>query len=254
MATKEDTKTVCYVYGIVPGDVETDPEVRGIGDPPSAITLVRHGDIAALVSEIDADQPLGEPADLTAHATVLDGTAGAVPVLPMRFGAVVSSADAVTDELLAAHHDEFAEALRQLEGHAQYVIKGRYDERAILNEVISESEEAAGLRDRIRDKPEDAARNDRMALGELVSNAVEAKRQVDTRQTIEALEKLGATVNPRQPTHEFDAVHVACLAEVAKQNELEQVVGKLADGWEGRIEVRLLGPLAPYDFVATQQG
>jgi hypothetical protein len=133
------------------------------------------------------------------------------------------------------------------------VVKGRYDEKAILAEVLSENEDAATLRDAVHGKPDETARNDRMALGELVNNAIVAKRQLDTRQTIEALDKLGLTVNPREPTHEFDAVHVACLAEVAKEDELEKAVGKLAEAWQGRVSVRLLGPLAPYDFVTTTQ-
>jgi hypothetical protein len=38
------------VYGIVPGDVELNSGVQGVGDPPGEITLVRSGDLAALVS------------------------------------------------------------------------------------------------------------------------------------------------------------------------------------------------------------
>lgn len=255
MATRQDTtsQTACYVYGIVPGDVETDPKARGIGDPPGKISLLRHGDIAALVSEVELDRALGEPEDLTAHANVLDAAAAEVPVLPMQFGAVLDGEEAVTEELLSAHHDEFLDALRELEGKAQYVIKGRYEERAILSEILSENEDAVRLREAIKDKPEDATRNERMALGELVAQAIEAKRQADTRRVVEALNNLGVRVNLRRATHEHDAVHLACLAEVAKQEELERTVGELAKDWDGRVRVRLLGPLAPYDFVTSQQ-
>lgn len=250
-STDTETKTGCYVYGIVPGDVETESDARGVDDEP--ITLVRHGDIAALVSAVRTDRPLGEPQDLQAHARVLDSTASAVPVLPLRFGAVVTGEDAVAEELLAAHHDEFRSALDQLDGHAEYVIKGRYDERAVLDEVLSSSEEAAGLREAIRGKPEDATRNKRLALGELINNAIDAKRQADTRRVLELLDDLGLRYTPRQPTHELEAVHVACLAQVDKQEELEQALDKLAQEWHGQVEIRILGPLAPYDFVTTTQ-
>jgi len=43
----------CYVYGIVPHDVEPAPGAKGVGDPPARVQVVRHGGIAALVSEID---------------------------------------------------------------------------------------------------------------------------------------------------------------------------------------------------------
>ncbi len=245
------SKTAIYVYGIVPSDVETDAEVKGIGDPPSPIDTVRHGDIAALVSEIAVDRPLGTPEDLTAHARILDASASEVPVLPLRFGAVLTDRDAVTKELLAEHHDEFAAALAELEGKAQYLVKGRYDERAILGEILSESSEAQRLRDAIRDRPEEATRNERIALGELIANAIAAKREHDTRSTVEALGELGVDVALREATHERDAVYVACLAEVSAQSDLERLVDELAKRWGERVDLRLLGPLAPYDFVRT---
>jgi hypothetical protein len=82
-----------------------------------------------------------------------------VPVLPLRFGAVVTTAQAVAEELLAAHHDRFAAALHELEGRAEYLVKGRYMEAAILAEVLSENEQAARLQDRIQSKDPDATRH-----------------------------------------------------------------------------------------------
>jgi hypothetical protein len=40
--------------------------------------------------------------------------------------------------------------------------------------------------------------------------------------------------------------------ETAKQDDLERAVSELAKEWEGRVDVRLLGPMAPYDFVVTK--
>ena len=240
-----------YVYGIVPADVETDPEARGVGDPAAPVTTVRGDGIAALVSEIPDDQPLGRPADLAAHAALVDGAAAEAPVLPLRFGAVVTTEDAVKDELLAAHQDEFAAALQELEGKAEYVVKARYVEHALLREILDENEQLAALRESLHGKSEDATRNERIALGEQINNAIAAKREADTRRMTEALAALDVPITPRQPTHEEDAVHLACLAETANQTDLEAAVGKLAQEWEGRADVRLLGPLAAYDFVVT---
>lgn len=243
-----------YVYGIVPADVEVEKDAEGIGEPPAKVKVIRDGDIAALVSPIKTDQPLGKPEGLQAHARLLDGTASVSPVLPMRFGAVLTDEEAVAEELLRPHHDEFAQALRELEGQAEYIVKGRYSEEAILSEVLSESEQARSLREDIRSKSEDASRDSRIALGELIAKAIEGKRSADTRTALDALDGLASHVNVREPTHELDAVHVAVLAEVGRQGDLESTVGKLAENWEGRVDVRLLGPLAPYDFVVTKSG
>jgi len=243
-----------YVYGIVPADVEVEKSAKGIGDPPAKVKVIREGDIAALVSPIKTDHPLGKPECLQAHARLLDGTASVSPVLPVRFGAVMTDEEAVAEELLRANHDEFAHALSELEGHAEYIVKGRYQDEAILSEVLSESDQAQQLREDIRGKSEDAARNSRIALGELVSKTIEAKRDADTKTALEELDGLASQVNVREPTHELDAVYVAVLAEVDREGDLEKTVEKLGKKWKGRVDMRLLGPLAPYDFVVTTNG
>src|SRR6476660_7246467 len=183
---------VIYVYGIVPADVQPEEDATGIHDAP--IEIVTHGDIAALVSEIDPDQRLGTPADLQAHARILDGTSHVAPVLPLRFGAVVSDRDAVVNELLADHEDEFFSALEELEGFAQYLVRGRYVEEAIIREIVDESPKATSLLEAIRDQPEELTRDDRMALGEIIGHALEVKRDADTGTTLDALSPLTDTV------------------------------------------------------------
>jgi hypothetical protein len=239
--------SVMYVYAIVPADVQPEEDATGIHDAP--IEIVTHGDIAALVSEIDPDDRLGTPADLQAHARILDGTSHVAPVLPLRFGAVVSDRDAVVNELLAEHHDEFASALDELEGFAQYMIKGRYVEESIVQEIVDENPKASALLESIRGRPEELTHDARIALGEIIGHTLEAKRDADTRITLEALSPLTDTVTVRDPTHDEDAVQIAILLEVDRQDELEQTVGDLAERWDNRVDMRILGPMAPYDFV-----
>lgn len=246
-------KTGIYLYGILPGDIELTSDMTGVGDPPGEVRVVRSGDLAALVSEVDVSGPLGSPDDLAAHKEILDASAADAPVLPMRFGAVVASEDAVTRELLDEHHDEFARALAELDGKAQYVVKGRYVEQAILHEVLSENQDAARLRDEIRGAGGDATRQARIQLGEIVNDAVARKREKDTHALGRAMAGHCEASLVRDPTHELDAVHVAFLVRVEQEKEIERAVKDLGEQWDGRVELRLLGPMAAYDFVAATE-
>ncbi|MEV7908103.1 GvpL/GvpF family gas vesicle protein, partial [Streptomyces anulatus] len=156
---------------------------------------------------------------------------------------------AVVDELLGPHHDEFLAALNELEGRAEYIVKGRYVEGVVIGEVLAESAEAARLREEIRGKPEDATWDARIRLGELLGEGVAARRDADTEVIVAALAPHSVAVVVREPTHEQDAVHAAFLVETGKQDEFEQVVDEFGDRWTDRVTLRLLGPLAPYDFV-----
>jgi hypothetical protein len=242
-----------YVYGILPADIEVAVGIPGVGEHPGLLRDVRFDGLAALISEVDSSGRLGSPDDLRTHREILDATAAEVPVLPLRFGTILTSEDAVAEDLLAAHHDEFTAALDQLEGRTEFQVKGRYVKDAVLGEVLSQNKQAAGLRDAIQGKDPDVSRNARIELGQLLSQAVKARREEDTRTLRQDMERLCVASVAREPAHELDAVHVAFLVAVDQESELERAFEDLAHEWEGRIDVQLLGPMAAYDFAGTAQ-
>ena len=242
-----------YVYGIVEHDVEVLPDARGIGDPPAPVESVVSGDIAALVSPVAVDQPIGDRDDLLAHEELLDTVALDVPVLPLRFGAVMSSRDAVAQELLEPNHDLFADSLHELGDEVQYVVRARYVEEELIREILDENPDTAELAKQLSGKPMESTRDAQIQLGEMIGVAAEAKRRADTDALIEAVGPLVAATNVRAPTHEQDAAHVAMLVDRDRDAELEETLGDLARTWSDRATVRLLGPMAPYDFVTTMQ-
>jgi Gas vesicle synthesis protein GvpL/GvpF len=248
-ASRAPHETGIYVYGIFPGDIELVGERTGVGDPPAKLRVVRSGDLAAVVSEVDLARALGSPDDLMTHESILDSSAADMPVLPMRFGAVLASEDAVASELLDEHHDEFAAALGELDGRAEYVVKGRYVEQAVLEAVLSENPQAARLREKIRGVDADATRDARIQLGEIIGQAITSKRAEDTRVLGDRMAGHCVASLVREPTHEWDAVHVAFLVDTGQEEELVQAIEGLAGTWAGRVELRLIGPIAAYDFV-----
>lgn len=251
--TESGQKTAVYVYGILPGDVELTSEIDGIGDPPGQVRLVQSGELAALVSDVDLSVALGRPQDLETHEEIVDSIVTGSPVLPLRFGAVLTSEDAVVDELLEPHHEEFQAALEELEGRAEYLVKGRYVEGAILQEILSDNPEAAELAQQIRGQDPDATREQRIQLGEIINNAIAAKREEDTRTLVSHVSDLVAASFVREPTHELDAVSAAFLVEDDDAEEFERVVQEMGQDWEGQVDLSLRGPMAAWDFVGARQ-
>ena len=240
-------RTGCYVYGIVPADVEANSAVYGVDD--RRIRLVRCGAVAALVSDVDLAGLLGTPENLKSHQAILDSSITDLPVLPVPFGAVLVSDYAVVEELLEPHHDEFVAALAELDGRAEYLVTGRYIEQAIHERILSQDPRAAEHTRQIREADAGTTRDLRIQLGELVSNSIAARREEDARLLRSMMEDHSEASLVRDPAHELDAVHVAFLLDASKVGELERVTGDLGRHWEGRVELRVLGPMAPYDFV-----
>lgn len=252
--TEARAHKACYVYGIVPDDVELTPHAVGVGDPPAEVRLVRTDGVAALVSEIDPEAPLGTPEDLRAHADLLDGAATTAPVLPMRFGAVLTDIEAVKEELLGPHQEEFADALAQLEGKIQFTVRARYVEDAVLREIVQERPDIAQLSDALKGTSEDTTRNQRIQLGELINQAIEEKRRLDSNNLLERLSADSVSYVVREPTQDEEAAHIAFLVANDQQESFQEAVDEIEEDWGERLSVRLLGPMAPYDFVGQPMG
>lgn len=242
-----------YVYGILPADIEVTADMRGVGEPPGLLRVVRFDGLAALVSEIDVSGPPRSADDRRIYREILDATAVEVPVLPVRFGTLMASEEAVAEELLAAGHEEFTAALERLEGRAEFQVKGRYVKAAMLGEIVSQDKKAARLQDASHGQDPDAARQAALELDQLINEAVRAGRPRDMRALRQAVDRLCVACVARKPAHELDLGNIAFLADLTAEREVERVIEDLAREWEGRIDIQLLGPMAAYDFAGTAQ-
>jgi len=239
--------TAVYVYGLVGADTQLPDGLTGLG-PSGKVSTIVHGDVAAIVGDVPADRPLGTRDDLLAHEAVVDTVASNAAVLPMRFPAVVEE-EGVVEELLAPHHDRFVAALSELEGRVQYTLKGRYEQDVVLREVLESDPEIQQLQAEIRDLPEDATYHQRLRLGELVVGQLEERRNAEAEQLVTRLEPYAVGVVEHHPGQPDDIVHTAFLVERGRAQEFEDAVEGLGAQLHGRARLRLLGPLAPYDFV-----
>jgi len=237
-----------YVYGLVAANSSLPEGLAGLG-PSERVSTISHGQLAAIVSDIPVDRPLGTRDDLIAHENVLDSVARGTTVLPMRFPAVVEE-EGIVEELLAPHHDHFVEVLAELEGRVQFTLKGRYEQDVVLREVIEDNEEIRALQERVRELPEDASYYDRVRLGELIVTELEDRRDEEADAM---LDRLGPTVVEaivHRPGAPEDVINVAFLVDREHQQRFEDAVDDLGQDLHGRVRLRLLGPLAPYDFVS----
>jgi hypothetical protein len=247
---EEELVTPVYVYGLVRVGTQIPDDLPGLG-PSGRVSVIEHGDIAAIVSDIPLDRPLGTRNDLLAHEAVVDTVAANEAVVPMRFPAVTAE-EAVVEELLAPNEEHFLAVLDDLEGRVQYTLKGRYVEDAVLGEVLQRNTEIRALQDKISELPEDASYYDRVRLGELVVKVLEQQREEDGAQILDRLEPFAVSVVANEPGQPEDVVNAAFLVQRDRLREFDDAVENLGQDLDGRIRLRLLGPLAPYDFVPPE--
>lgn len=238
----------CYVYGIVPASSPGLPDdVTGVDGAP--VELVTHDDLAVAVGVVAVERPPGRRAELVAHGDVLNALAASGPVVPVQFGSVLPDPQAVVEELLVPNEDRFRGLLAELTGRKQFNVRVTYEDSAGLAEVVAENPEVAELRERTRDLPEEASYSDRVRLGELVARAMEDKREFDAQVVLDAVLPHCAAHRVRPVTGVDRVLDVALLVDDDRREGFEDTLEAVAEGVHERLRLRLLGPLAPYDFV-----
>ncbi|REE95780.1 GvpL/GvpF family gas vesicle protein [Thermomonospora umbrina] len=242
--------SVQYVYGVTSADLELPPDLRGIDDREAA--LVRHAGCAVIAGPVDTDRALGTRDDLFAHQRVLEAVAAdGAPVLPFRFGAVLPDRDAIVSELLEPNRESFAEELERIQGHVQLTLKGRYVEEVILGEILRERPEIAGLREELHGVSPEAGYYDRVRLGELIAQALEEKATADADHALELLAPHAERTVAHTPRRTEEILDAAFLVRRDARERFERAVDELGGRWDGRVRLRLVGPLPPYDFAES---
>ena len=241
-----------YVYGVMRPGTLRDVEARGVND--GEVHTVDMDDLAALVSDVPPGPLTGTRDDVLAHSRVLEEVVAHAPVLPMRFGVVMEDVDSLRQRLLTQHGDELRHQLDQLEGVVQLRVRVLYENDAGLREIVAEDREIAQLRDAVRGKPEDATYYDRIRLGELISQALDRKRELDGDVVLKRLEPLSVDHVAEPAVHEQMVLNVSILVERARLDEVSRELEKLSQEITPRLTLRSVGPLPPYSFVELPDG
>jgi hypothetical protein len=234
------------VYGVVAAAGGTRPPLRGLDD--AEVEYVEHRDLAAAVAQIALERPPGRRAEMMAHTAVVDALATAGGVLPVQFGSFLEDRDSVVHDLLEPGHDRFVDLLANLEGCLQFNLRATYLEDQVLSEIVQTHPEIAELRRRTRDLPEGTVHPELVRLGELVSRAMEHRREEDAQTILDVVRPFALDEAPRTGGGLNHLLELALLVDGERVPELEEGLEELAEAVHERIRLRLTGPVAPYDF------
>ncbi|WP_416970905.1 GvpL/GvpF family gas vesicle protein [Streptomyces sp. 4F14] len=234
-----------YVYGIAASTHPALPEGgQGVGDPPTAVRVLREGPLAALVSDAPAElRP--KRRDLLAHQEVLVEAGARGCVLPMRFGSVAPD-DAAVTEVLAQRAEHYRERLRALDNKVEYNVKASHLEEAVLHLVLADSPELRALAEANRQEG-GGSYEQKLRLGELIATAVRAREAEDAAAVRGALEPLAVAVDPGPGSTGWLA-NVSFLIDRDASAAFAEAVEAFRKT-HPHLEVRLAGPLPPYSFV-----
>jgi hypothetical protein len=236
-----------YVYGIVPsGAPGPEPSEAGLDAQP--LSVVRHGAVSALVSPIEGRRIRPSRANVTAHQNVVDCAHRRAPVLPVRFGTVVSGAAEVRERFIGSSRDRLAELLRQVRDQDEFRFRATYREDVVLRELLRARPALRQARARMRAGRRAPGRDTMIAFGEMVRSELALARERDGSSLEAAIAPYGASFQGLTPARDTVVLYAALLIPRRGRDRFERAVEDLATSWAPRIDMELIGPLPPWDF------
>jgi len=226
-----------YVYGLTAAGSTID--APGIGDAP--VSTVEHGELAAVVSRIGSTPLRAKRRDLLRHSDVLQRAFAAGPVVPLRFGTVFESEDAVVTDLLGARYEELVALLQRVEGLAELRVRATFVEDELLTEIVREDRRIAQMRQAPDANP--------VALGEAVAHAVASKRLQAADEAVATLSAHAIDVRVDEPREELEVIRGSFLLAQRDVAAFERSAEQFATRQGGRLSMDLVGPMPPHSFV-----
>lgn len=203
--------------------------------------------MAALVSRIDRPRVRPERRNLSAHNAVLKRALAEPAVLPMAFGLIAESEQAVRD-LLRRNGALLRGQIDRVAGRIEMGLRVLWDVPNVFEYFVSMRGELRDARDALGDVSR-AGRGEMLALGQLFERALNEERELHTSKVEAVLTRHELEVKRSPPRGEREVMNLACLVPRALQGEFESVVSEAAAAFDNHFTFDINGPWAPHNFV-----
>ena len=238
-----------YIYCIIRCPEPRQFTTRGIGERGDIIHTVHFMDLAAVVSDSPIMEYEPSRRNMMAHTLVLEEVMQAFTILPVRFGTVAPSAEAVQEKVLKRRFGEFHGLVRELENRAELGMKAFWYEHSIFQEIVEETPAIRRLRDALLDRPAEETYHQRIRLGEMIEAAMWKKRDIDAEKILARLRPLVHQTRDSKILTDRMVLNVAFLVDRSRQSAFDEAVHRLDEEMGQRLIFKYVGPVPPYNFV-----
>ncbi|MGH3310014.1 MAG: GvpL/GvpF family gas vesicle protein [Streptomyces sp.] len=234
-----------YIYAITAaGHPKSLDGLSGVGDPAGDLRTVTTKALSAVVSDAPEDLR-AKRRDLAAHQGVLERLMADGAALPMRFG-LMGPGDESVRTVLEENEEAYTARLTELEGCLEFNLKASREEEDLLREIVADSEEVRRLREVTRENP--AAQEEKMRLGELVSQEVQSRENSEGAELVARLADGARRHSLGEPTKSH-FLNVSFLVRRDDAAAFSDAVNQEAERRGDAYSLSLHGPLPPYSFV-----
>lgn len=244
-----------YVYGIAPTAQLNGREWSLTGLHGAPLQAVACNGVTAIVSDAVPYDYAGLPKPqlvkvLAQHQQATERImAQTATLLPVKFGTVLKEPD--VQKLLQQSMPDLEQALAHVAGHIELELLVIWDPQRVFTE-IAQQPEIAELRAQAAGKSAEEIQHLQIAVGALVKQLLDARREQYSRRILEALHDLADDLEVNAAVNDQVVLNLAFLLPVARQTEFCARVEELDKALSGDLLFKIVGPLPPYSFATVE--
>jgi hypothetical protein len=235
-----------YVYAVI-----ADTRGRTYGDfgiEGNSVYSIPAGRVAAVVSTVRMERMRPERFHLAAHQEVLKKLMAEATPLPMSFGILADSPQAVRN-MLFRNQPALLEQLRRVAGKVEMGVRVTWDVPNIFEYFVNTHPELRQARDRFLGGPREPTQEDKIELGRMFDRLLNEDRETHSDKVETILAPHCAEIEPMKCRTEREVMNLACLVERSMRPQFESSVFAAAQQFDNNFAFDYNGPWAPHNFV-----
>ena len=229
-------------------DLKPRYEMRGLES--AAVYAIDQDGLRAVVSDTLSSRLRPDRRNISAHQAVLHSLTEDHTVLPMRFGVIARSTEAIQD-LLSANQETIREHFERLNGRVEMGLRVSWEVANIYEYYVATHPTLKEGRDDIwdRNSSDSSHRDEKIRLGNLYQSLRDADRIEFTEKVKEVLFDFCEDIIETPVKREKDVMNLACLVERERMDEFAKGVFKASKLFDNIYLFDYTGPWAPHNFV-----
>jgi hypothetical protein len=247
--TRPDWQSETYIYAIVDADTPSFELPKGLEKSKTA--AVSAAGITALVGPTPGGKLRPRRRNLKAHHGVIDAVMSRVTPLPMSFGIVANSPEAV-EKMLIRNADPVLDHLERVRGQVEVGLRVCFNTDDIFALMVSRHRELKDARDRNFADGREPSRQQKIELGQLFQRILDAERSEHLDSLERGLGTVSTEIIANDPRGEEEVANLAILVDRDQVDALEEAIHAVAEEFDDHFTFNYTDPLAPYTFVNVE--
>lgn len=235
-----------YLYAVIAGSSERTCEFSGIDGSP--VYTVGSGGVSAVVSDVINQRLRPERRHLAAHQQVLKRLMEKSTVLPMAFGTIADSPQAVS-KILSLNREDLHQQLSRVKDKLEMGVSVKWDVLDIYDYLVNMHHELRLARDQVFGARRQPTQDEKMEVGRLFDRILNQDRQTYADRVEEILSPRCFEIKHNPSRNEREVMNLACLVGRDKRGEFEAGVLEAARLFDDHFAIDYNGPWAPHNFV-----